>query len=138
MKIYNKKQFTSGLISLMIFLMALISVILRGLSIKIIIIMPILLLFSITEIRISFSKDMSKKNLIENEDERAKYISLKTSHKSLKILQDINIVVVFISMILYAVTKSIFWMGAFILSSVYMTLIFAVELAANIYYEKHE
>lgn len=138
MKIYSKKGFISGLITLLVFIIGVISVVLKGLSIKMSILLPILFLFSITEIRRSLSKAKSKEDFIKNEDERDKYILLKTSQKSLKILEGINMIIVIISMISYAVTKNIFLMGIFVLSSAYITLIFVVELATNIYYEKHE
>lgn len=138
MKIYNKKGFISGLFTLLVCIIGGISVVLKGVSIKMSILLPILFLFSITEMRRSLSKAKSKEDLIKNEDERDKYILLKTSQKSLKILEGINMIIVIISMISYAVTKNIFLMGIFVLSSVYITLIFVVELATNIYYEKHE
>ena len=84
------------------------------------------------------SKSMSKEDIIKNNDERDKYILLKTSYKSLEILRSINFIVIMLSMILFAVTKSEFVLGIFVVSSIYMTLNFLVELAVNIYYEKNE
>lgn len=107
-------------------------------SIKLAILLPFLLLFSLTEIRRSLSKSMSKEDIIKNNDERDKYILLKTSYKSLEILRSINFIVIMLSMILFAVTKSEFVLGIFVVSSIYMTLNFLVELAVNIYYEKNE
>lgn len=107
-------------------------------SINLVILLPFLLLFSLTEIRRSLSKSMSKEDIIKNNDERDKYILLKTSYKSLEILRSINFIVIMLSMILFAVTKSEFVLGIFVVSSIYMTLNFLVELAVNIYYEKNE
>ncbi|WP_242976809.1 hypothetical protein, partial [Clostridium sp. 3-3] len=98
-------------------------------SIKLAILLPFLLLFSLTEIRRSLSKSMSKEDIIKNNDERDKYILLKTSYKSLEILRSINFIVIMLSMILFAVTKSEFVLGIFVVSSIYMTLNFLVELA---------
>ena len=85
---------------------------------------------------VSFSR--TKEDIIKNNDERDKYILLKTSYKSLEILRSINFIVIMLSMILFAVTKSEFVLGIFVVSSIYMTLNFLVELAVNIYYEKNE
>ena len=137
MRIYNKKGFVSGIITLLLCVVGVIAVILKGPSIKLVILLPFLLLFSLTEIRRSLSKSMSK-DIIKNNDERDKYILLKTSYKSLEILRSINFIVIMLSMILFAVTKSEFVLGIFVVSSIYMTLNFLVELAVNIYYEKNE
>ncbi len=105
MRIYNKKGFVSGIITLLLCVVGVIAVILKGPSIKLVILLPFLLLFSLTEIRRSLSKSMSKEDIIKNNDERDKYILLKTSYKSLEILRSINFIVIMLSMILFAVTK---------------------------------
>lgn len=138
MKCYNKKGFISGVFGLLLCIVGIFSVILKGLSIKMSISIPLLFIYSITQIVRSFLKIAAKEDLIKSNDERNKYIELKTSHKTLEILSNINIIVMILSMISYAVTKNIFLLSIFILSSIYFTLNFIVELATNIYYEKHE
>ncbi|MDB2155063.1 hypothetical protein [Clostridium butyricum] len=138
MRIYNKKGFVSGIITLLLCVLGVIAIILKGPSIKLVILLPFLLLISLTELRRSLSKSMSKEDIIKNNDERDKYILLKTSYKSLEILRSINFIVIMVSIILFAVTKSEFVLGIFVVSSIYMTLNFLVDLAVNIYYEKNE
>lgn len=138
MKIYNRKGFINGLISLSICIVGVAAIILKGFSVKLSIIIPILFIYSIVGIRRSLLIDASREDIIENEDERVKYISLKTAGKSLELLKVINMIVIILSMLSYAFTKNIFLLGIFILSSIYFTLSFIIELAANIYYEKHE
>ena len=138
MKIYNKKGFISGVSFLLVCILGIFSVILKGISVDMVILVPLLLIWSVGEITRSFSKTATKEDLIKNDDERNKYINLKTSHKSLQILRNINMAVMIVSMFSYAVTKNIFLLGIFVLSSIYFTLNFVVELATNIYYEKHE
>ncbi len=63
MRIYNKKGFVSGIITLLLCVVGVITVILKGPSIKLVILLPFLLLFSLTEIRRSLSKSMSKEDI---------------------------------------------------------------------------
>lgn len=138
MKIYNKKSFISGIISLIICIIGLVSDSLNGLSIKMSILILLLFIFSITEIRRSLSKSASWEDIITAADEREQYVILKTSHKVLQIANVINYIISMMSMVIYAVTKNQFWLGWFILSAIYFTVLFVMEILINIYYDKHE
>lgn len=138
MMIYNKKGFISGIIFLIICIIGLVSVILKGLSLKMGILLPILFLFSITEIKRSLSKSASKEDITAANDERDQYIILKTSHKVLQIINAINYIMVLTSMVMYAVTKNQLWLNWLILSAAYFTVLFVTVISVNIYYEKHE
>lgn len=138
MIIYNKKGFISGIIFLMICVIGLVSVILKGLSLKMGILLPLLFLFSITDIKRSLSKSASKEDITAANDERDRYIILKTSHKVLQIINIVNYIIILTSMVMYAVTKNQFWLSWCILSGVYFTVLFVTEISVNIYYEKHE
>ena len=110
MKIYNKRGFISGIIFLIICIIGLVSVFLKGLPVKMGIELPLLFLFSMTEIKRSLSKSASKEDIIAADDERNQYIHLKTSHKVLQIINVINYIIILTSMVIYAVTKNQFWL----------------------------
>ncbi|MEA4900477.1 hypothetical protein [Desulfitobacterium sp.] len=138
MMIYNKKGFISGIIFLIICIIGLVSVILKGLSLKMGILLPLVFLFSITEIKRSLSRSASKEDITAANDERDQYIILKTSHKVLQIINAINYIMVLTSMVMYAVTKNQLWLNWLILSAAYFTVLFVTVISVNIYYEKHE
>ena len=138
MTIYNKKGFVRGMITLMICIFGVIAIFMRGFSLKLAILLIISFLFSITELSRSFSRTASLEDILADTDERNTYILLKTSHKSMQILQVINFIVTILLMVLYGITKNSICSGALILSGANITICFIVTLAANIYYEKHE
>ena len=138
MKIYNKKGFISGIVWLSICLVGIFAMAVKGFSLKLTLWTLLLFLFSIASISRSFSKASSLEDLLADTDERDRYILLKTANKSLQIFGWINFAVTISLMIIYAITKNNYLLGAFILSSLYITIIFIVTLCTNIYYEKHE
>lgn len=138
MTIYNKKGFVRGIITLMICIFGVIAILMKGFSLKLAILLMISFLFSITELSRSLSRTASLEDKIADTDERDKYILLKTSHKSIQILQVIYFVMLILLMVLYAITKNSICLGAFILSGINVTICFIVTLITNIYYEKHE
>lgn len=68
MKIHDKKGLISGIVTLSICIMGVITIILKGLSVKLEIGIIILFLILITEIIRSFSETMSKENIIKSEE----------------------------------------------------------------------
>lgn len=138
MKIYNKKSFANGILDLTICILGIVALIVKGFTLKLSIPVLLLLLFSITSLKRSFSRTASVEDIIKDTDERDKYILLKTSHKSMQILEYINFIVAITFMIIYAITKNNVCLGAFIISGSYITIGFIVTLITNIYYEKHE
>lgn len=138
MKIYNKKGFFRGLVCFTIFILGITAMFTKGFTVKLSILSTLLFLFAITDLSRSLSKTASLEDLLADSDERDRYILLKTSHKSLQILKTIDITLTILFMIGYAITKNNILLGAFIITSIYITVTFIVTIAVNIYYEKHE
>lgn len=138
MKIYNKKGFIRGLICLCTCIFGLGTLFLIKFSVKLTILSAIMFLFSITDLTRSFSKTSTLEDILADDDERDKYIVLKTSHMTLQILEGINYALTILFMVIYAVTKNNIFLVAFILTSAYITINLIVYLFTNIYYEKHE
>jgi hypothetical protein len=126
MKIYNKNGFIQGLIFLAIFMLGVIAIVIKGFSVKIMILSILMFLISITYLIRSFSKKATLEDVLLNHDERD------------RLIEGINVVFTILFMIAYAITKVSFFLGAFIATSCYVTITFIVALATNIYYEKHE
>lgn len=138
MAVYNRKGFVRGIITLVICIFGMLAIFIRGFSLKLAILLIISFLFAITELSRSFSRTASLEDKLADTDERDKYILLKTSHKSMQILQVIYFVIAILLMVLYAITKNSICLGALVLSGINITICFIVTLVTNTYYEKHE
>lgn len=138
MKIYNKKGFISGTIGLCLSLLGFTLMFIKDFSVKSLLLFLFLLIFSATEFYRSLSKSKTIEDLTINNDERDKYIQLKTSHKSLQIIGTINFIISIVLMIAYGITKNKAMIPAIIITTAYITIFFVVQLCTNIYYENHE
>lgn len=138
MKIYNKKGFWEGIVSLIVCLVGFTTIAIRGFGLKLMILSVLLLLFGTTGIARSMSSDKSREDLFINNDERDKYIQLLTAQKSLKILHMLNFIFLIVFMIAYGITKQESLLITLIMLALFLTLSFLVVLVCNIYYEKHQ
>lgn len=138
MKIYNKKGFIRGLSYLVIFLISLFCILFKDSSLKLLVLSTIIFLFSVTDLSRSVSKTSSLDDITEENDERDRFIIMKSSKKTMDIMIKLNFILTILFMILYGVTKNNILLGAFLVSSSYITINFLVILITNIYYEKHE
>jgi len=137
MRIFNKKGFIEGITFLCITLFGFISMLITDFSVKQFISSFILLILGITSINRSLSPKKSEEDLFLNNDERDKYITLLTAHKSLQILHYLNFSLIIIFMISYAITKIESLLITYIVLSFYFTASFFIEAALTIHYEKH-
>ncbi|MGO1369015.1 hypothetical protein [Senegalia sp. (in: firmicutes)] len=134
MKIYNKKGFISGITFILISIFGFITMFLKGFSIFYLISGIFLFLFGITEISRSFSKVSSKEDKLEEDDERNTYIRLKAGKKSFQISKYVNIAVLIILTILFAVTKNDVFAYLIIIPGLQFNLNLVLELATYMYY----
>ena len=95
-------------------------------------------LLAAMDITRSFSKVSALEDSLADTDERDQYIIMKTARMALNILQSLNLGLTLLLMVLYSLTNSPMFLGAFILAAGYTVLSFIIILAANLYYEKHE
>jgi len=137
MKIYNKKGFISGSLGILLSLTGFILMFFKDISIKSIIVLSLVLLFSIIKFIGSLSQSKTSKDIVISNDERDKFIQLKTSHKSLEILGVLNFIITIILMIVYGITKNKMFIPAILITSAYITISFILLFITNIYYEKH-
>lgn len=137
MKIYNKKGFICGLIGLLLSCADLTLMLVKEFSIKFLIMYLFLFVFSITEITRSLSKKKTIEDMTVNNDEREKYIQLKSSQKSFQIIEIINFTFSILFIIIYSITKNQVLIPFIIITSLYITISFIALLITNIYYERH-
>lgn len=137
MKIYNKKGFISGLIGLLLSWADLMLMLVKEFSMKYLIMGLFLFAFSITEITRSLSKKKTIEDMTINNDEREKYIQLKSSQKSFQIIEIINCTFLILFIIIYSITKKQVLIPFILITSLYITISFIALLITNIYYERH-
>ena len=137
MKIYNKKGFIWGLIGLLLSLADLTLMLVKEFSMKYLIMYLFLFVFSITEITRSLSKKKTIEDMTVNNDEREKYIQLKSSQKSFQIIEIINCTFLILFIIIYSITKKQVLIPFILITSLYITISFIALLITNIYYERH-
>lgn len=137
MKIYNKKGFICGLIGLLLSWADLMLMLVKEFSMKYLIMGLFLFVFSITEITRSLSKKKTIEDMTVNNDEREKYIQLKSSQKSFQIIEIINFTFLILFIIIYSITKNQVLIPFILITSVYITISFIALLITNIYYKRH-
>lgn len=142
-KIYNKKGFLSGIVSVILSMLTIIIVIpneyVNGKNvqlIKSIIFGIILLLLGITAIKRSISYKCTKED-IQNDDEREKLLSLKSTNDAFKI--GISFSIIFIVLLIIAFTKTNYegFIGILIGVSLTFNVLMISSIGAYFYHDRH-
>jgi putative Mn2+ efflux pump MntP len=89
MKIYNKKAFISGAVSLLMPFVLLLACIIKNFDLKSAVLIFLLFFMGIYKIAESISHRLSQENKIEDMDERNRFIQLKSESKAFHIFQKI-------------------------------------------------
>lgn len=137
MKIRNRKGFYLGLMTLFLAITCMIIYFIYD-SNRYIISTFILLAISIVNFTSAFSKKGILEELTEQNDERDLYLVMKSSHLSCKIMNYTICTLTFLFILLYAVSKDMYFMIIVITLGSILLLMGAVFLGVNIYLEKHE
>lgn len=136
MKIWDKKRFWSGLILILLGSSSVIYKIVFS-EIKADILWSVLLIgLGTVDCCSSFSKKETKKNFIEQTDERNNLIKLSSKSRTLDIVQIADIIVIIFSLIFFKVTGDVTFGGMLILAGLSIPFIALVELITGIYYEE--
>lgn len=130
MKIYNKKVFASGIFMAALGLLNLITSIMRkDLDINSIILIAALFVLGFGSIMRSMSQRMTKKDKLEEMDERNRLITLKSKSKSFQLTQMIS----FILMLVLLVMGKVFDYEGFIAMGVGLAFAFTISMFAEIF-----
>lgn len=136
-KIKNKKDFFTGIIAIAISAICFSSMIFSGLHMRLLIAGMIAFVWSIY----SFISAVSYKGILEEletaADERDKYLVIKSSHKTLRIMNGVLSGCCFISLALLGVLQLPIFLSIGATLCGVLALLFIVMLCTNAYYEKH-
>ncbi|MBS4784667.1 MAG: hypothetical protein KH009_00975 [Clostridiales bacterium] len=135
MKIYNRKKFRSGGISVLLAVLLLLTTLWRGPELRRTVLMLLLFLLGLGEIARSLSRELSDQDLLEEADERNRLISLCARSRSLSITQWACLGLAVLFLLAGAVTGGSDLTGL----GVGMALAYSVsmlgEIVSQIYYE---
>ena len=141
LKIYNKKTFYSGLISLILSISTIIIFIIKGITlnnlrdIKTVILVTILMTTGLYELHVN----LNKKHSIEYEkehDERMRFLELKSKSKVADIIFNFSLISTFICAILLSLTHNMIIGGILIGLSIIPIMMIIFEIIFLTYYDK--
>ncbi|QIB68105.1 hypothetical protein Ami103574_01720 [Aminipila butyrica] len=137
MKIYDKKKFVFGMMSLLLGICLLVLGFLKGFNSTRIILMILLPIIGISEIYLGINQEAVKREKFEGTEERNRLISLSSKSKAFDVVQTINFALIFLFLILGKQSGE----ENFIAMGVSFSFIFAISRFVNffseIYYERN-
>lgn len=136
MKIYSKRKFIYGVIGLMIAISGIAVLIIKGFNLKLLILIPLILIISLSEIRNSLSKALVYKSNIEGRDERNQLISNKSSAVAFRIVQYSIFSLKVLFIILFAIFREPALVWIVLTLSLVIIISIVSEIWSNFYYEK--
>lgn len=140
-KIYNKNKFLSGILFLLLAAISIPFIItrFRNLStlriIKSIILDTFCILFGTTEVYRSLSSMYTKEDE-QNDDEREKFITIKSKSRAFDVTFFICATITILSMIAFKATKNNIFIGIFIGIGIIPTIMIIIEIISYFYYDK--
>ncbi len=142
MKIYNKKGFAAGVLSAVLGIVGLVLVVARPrdmavLNVKHVVVNVALLLVGVVAVVRSFSRSMTREDVIEETDERNVLVRLKASARAFDIVFAALVVVFLASVVAFFFTGIDLFVGLFVFAGLFGVLATAVQLATTVYYERH-
>lgn len=141
LKIYNKKTFRSGLISLILSIILIILFINKGITlnnlrdIKTVILVTILITTGLYELHISLNKKHSKEYEKEN-DERMTFIQLKSKSKVADVIFYFTLISTIICAIVLSLTHNMIIGGILLGIAIIPTMMIILEIIFLAYYDK--
>ncbi len=135
MKNYNRRGLISGIVQLLLSVFCLITMIVTGFDVKLAVLGIIVALLGITSVINSFSKETTKKELIDNEDERSQLVKIKAKSKSFDIVSNFLFLATIAVMIAYGVTKNQVFVYMFICTGAALSVCWISHIITHFYYE---
>ena len=136
MKIYSKKKLISALLFVMIALAGIVVQFMKGFSLELSILAPLLLLFAYRDFRRSFSKEAVKKEFIEQKDERNQLVNQRSNAFAFKIVLIFAASLELVLVILYGIYQENMLIPAILTLGVIVTVSFISSIFSSIYFEK--
>jgi len=143
MKLYNKKGLVFGLFWTILGVSVLVLELVRpsgntAVFIRDIVLFSLLILFGVRQVVRAFSKAATREDMVEERDERSRFIKLKTGSTMFKVAEVLLFIWTIGSMIGYGFTQDTMWVMAVIVAGFTLGLLFIIELFVGIHYENKE
>ena len=135
MKNYNRRGLIIGIVQLFLSVFCFITMIVTGFDVKLAVLGIIIALLGITSVINSFSKEETRKELIENEDERSQLVKMKAKAKSFDITSNFLFLATIAVMIAYGVTKNQVFVYMVICIGAALSVCWISHIITHFYYE---
>ncbi len=143
MKLYNKKGLVFGLFWTILGVSALVLELVRpsgntAVFIRDIVLFSLLILFGVRQVVRAFSRAATREDMLEERDERNRFIKLKTGSTMFKVAEVMLFLWTVASMVGYGFTRDDIWVMGVLVSGLTLGLLFIIELFVGVHYENKE
>ena len=142
MKLCNKKGLVLGLFWTILGVSALVLELVRPSStavfIRDIVLFSLLILFGLRQVVRAFSRAATREDMLEERDERNRFIKLKTGSTMFKVAEVMLFLWTVASMVGYGFTRDDIWVMGVLVSGLTLGLLFIIELFVGVHYENKE
>ena len=143
MKLYNKKGLVFGLFWTILGVSALVLELVRSsgntaVFIRDIVLFSLLILFGVRQVVRAFSRAATREDMLEERDERNRFIKLKTGSTMFKVAEVMLFLWTVASMVGYGFTRDDIWVMGVLVSGLTLGLLFIIELFVGVHYENKE
>ena len=143
MKLYNKKGLVFGLLWTILGVSALVLELVRpsgntAVFIRDIVLFSLLILFGVRQVVRAFSRAATREDMLEERDERNRFIKLKTGSTMFKVAEVMLFLWTVASMVGYGFTRDDIWVMGVLVSGLTLGLLFIIELFVGVHYENKE
>lgn len=135
MKNYNRRGLIIGIVQLLLSVFCFITMIVTGFDVKLAVLGIIIALLGITSVINSFSKEETRKELIDNEDERSQLVKMKAKAKSFDIASNFLFLATIAVMIAYGITKNHVFVYMVLYTGAALSVCWISHIIAHFYYE---
>ena len=143
MKLYNHKGLVFGLFWTILGVSALVLELVRpsgntAVFIRDIVLFSLLILFGVRQVVRAFSRAATREDMLEERDERNRFIKLKTGSTMFKVAEVMLFLWTVASMVGYGFTRDDIWVMGVLVSGLTLGLLFIIELFVGVHYENKE
>lgn len=143
MKLYNKKGLVFGLFWTILGVSALVLELVRpsgntAVFIRDIVLFSLLILFGVRQVVRAFSRAATREDMLEERDERNRFIKLKTGSTMFKVAEVMLFLWTVASMVGYGFTRDDIWVMGVLVAGLTLGLLFIIELFVGVHYENKE
>ena len=135
MKNYSRRGLIVGIVQLFLFVFCLITMFITGFDVKLAVLGIIIALLGITSIINSFSKETTRKEKIDNEDERSQLVKMKAKAKAFDIASIFLFLTTIAVIITYGITKNQVFVYMVICTGAALSVCWISHIITHFYYE---